>query len=328
MEKHEYVIGVEDVRKKFKTYDTNNKGFLASLRRRYYYKQALKGVSLYIKQGEIVALLGKNGSGKSTLIKILTGILYPDSGDARILGIDPWHMREDLAMDIGVVLGAHGQLYWNLSALDTFELMRHIYRIPEREFNKRLKYFISELELEKVYRRQVRTLSLGEQMKCNFVASVLHMPKIVFLDEPTIGVDLSSKASLINIIYEMQKEHNTTFILTTHIVEDISIAERVVMLDNGRKVYDGSKYKLMRLFGDKKEIELHFDGDAKKRDYIRYGKVIKKDINYLRLEVDRSMLKNPKFIKLISAADVIDYSVSEPGLGKVILKLYGKSKSR
>ncbi len=161
------VIRVENLSKWYKTYESKSKGLFASLRRNYINKMALNNISFSIKEGEIVALLGKNGSGKSTLIKILSGILYPNSGNVIVLGLNPWNERIKLAFNIGVVLGAHTQMFFDLPAYDSFDFVRKIYNIPNDVFQRNLNYFLKILELEKVYRKPVRTLSLGEQMKSN-----------------------------------------------------------------------------------------------------------------------------------------------------------------
>ena len=318
----EKVVEVANVSKSFKTYERASSGFLASFRRHYYTKKALISVSFSIGRGQIVALLGRNGAGKSTLIKILTGILYPDSGTVNVLGFNPWKERMKLAWNIGVVLGAHGQMYWNLPAYDTFEYMRKIYNVPEEEFKKRLAHFVDILDLKYIYKKPVRTMSLGEMMKCNFVASTLHMPQVVFLDEPTIGVDIMSKAALKNAMLEMRAKYGTTFILTTHIVEDISIADRVLMLHKGRLVFDGAKEKLEHMFGNKRVVEIKFTPDAKLN--LDFGKVLYKGTGIARLEINASVLKSRRFISLLSSKSVIDYSVSAPGLSELLAKMYTK----
>jgi len=320
----EKIIEVKNVKKRFTTHEhRKNGGFVAKLIRKRYNKTALNGLSFSVDEGEIVALLGRNGSGKSTLIKTMTGILHPDSGTVRVMGMDPWENRIGIASQIGVVLGAHGQLYWNLPAIDTFDFIRSIYRIPERVYRKRLDELLEMLDLEKVYRRPVRTLSLGEQMKCNFVSSVLHMPKIVFLDEPTIGVDLPSKTALRSMILTMQKQYHTTFIITTHLVEDITLAEKVVLIDSGKLVFDGSREKLEHLFGDKRMIDLELRSSSG-AEFTKYGKVIEHADNFIKLEVNRKILKSRDFIGMLSSDNVVDYKVYEPGLNFVLSKLYKK----
>ena len=324
------IITINNIKKQFKAYENKDANSFFQLRRKYFMKQALKGVSFSIKKGEIVALLGKNGSGKSTLIKILCGILHPDSGSVDILGFNPWEERIKLAPHIGVVLGAHGQLYWDLPAIDTFNLMRHIYKIPKDVFKKRLDSFLEMLELKDVYKRQVRTLSLGEQMKCNFVASVLHNPPLVILDEPTIGVDLPSKQALRSAILNMRKDYDTTFLLTTHIVDDITMAERIVALDKGNVIFDGTRRKLETLFGNKKIVEIEFSDAPDYKDYVACGKVISLEGNYLQMEVHPKTLTSKAFIGLLSNKNVTDYKVGEQDLSEIIMKLYklGDKKSR
>lgn len=317
----ENILEVNNIHKKFKTYEGKSKGFLASLRRKYFWKYALNGVSFSVKKGEIIALLGNNGSGKSTLIKIIIGIIYPDKGNVTLFNLDSWKYRQTISKDFGVVLGAHGQLYWNLPAIDTFKLMKSIYKINNRDFEERLKYFIKMLHLQHVYKRQVRTMSLGEQMKCNFVASLLHMPKIVFLDEPTIGVDITSKLAIKNLIHELQEKYKTTFILTTHIIEDIDIANRIIMLDKGKVIFNDKFEKLQHVFGNKRVIELYFKRPST-INYKNYGKVLKSDFNYIKLEVNTKTIKTNKFISILSDSNIFDYKISEPRLNEIILKIY------
>ncbi len=305
----EKIIEINELRKRFKTHEHVDKGtWLAKLMRKSYYKKALDGLSFSVDQGDIVALLGRNGSGKSTLIKTMTGILHPDSGTVRVFGLDPWENRIRIASQIGVVLGAHGQLYWNLPAMDTFNFMKSIYHIPERDFRKRLNSLVDMLDLKNVYMRPVRTMSLGEQMKCNFVASVLHMPKIVFLDEPTIGVDLPSKTALRAMILTMRKEYQTTFIITTHLVEDITMAEKVILINKGKLIFNGSRNSLEHVFGDKRMIDLELR-DQDKTLFRNYGKVIEHNDNFVKLEVNKDVLKSKQFIDLLAGDNVIDYKV-------------------
>jgi ABC-2 type transport system ATP-binding protein len=321
-------IEIRNVRKSFNTYETREGVFLSSFRRKKVVKRALRGVSFSVKEGSITALLGKNGSGKSTLIKLLCGIMYPDSGSIGVLGLDPWNDRIELAGRIGVVMGAHGQLYWNLPPIDTFNLMRVVYRIPRKEYQERLDYLIKVLELENVYKRQVRTLSLGEQMKCNFVASVLHMPELIILDEPTIGVDLPSKQALRTAIESISEERNATFLLTTHIVEDFAMAESIFVLDKGKLIYGGSRKRLETFFGDKRTVEIEFDEPENLERYTRYGKVVKLESNYIKLEVDHSTLTNSNFLRLLASKNIVDYSVTERDLGPILLRLYSSGGKR
>jgi len=323
----ERIIDVKGVRKDFKAYESKGSG-LFSFRKKSYIKHALRGVSFKINKGEIVALLGKNGSGKSTLIKVMCGILYQNSGSVRILGLDPWEQRIDLVRRMGVVLGAHGQLYWDLPALDSFNLMKNVYSIPRQDFANRLDYFLDLLELRGVYKRQVRTLSLGEQMKCNFVASMLHAPELVILDEPTIGVDLPSKQALRTAILETRKESKTTFLLTTHIVEDITMAERILALDKGRLIFDGPKRRLETLFGNKKVVELEFSGTPDYTRYAKQGKVLAVGGNYIKIEVNPSTLTSKGFTRLLSKGDVVDYKVGEQELSEILMRLYNLRRAK
>ena len=328
MNDNSLAVLVEDVRKRFKSYETQHgHGILSSIRRQYIIKQALNGASFSVRKGEIVALLGKNGSGKSTMIKILTGVLHPDSGTVSVLGMDPWVSRELLAMRIGVVFGAHEQLYWNLPALDTFQFRKALYGIPDGEFEKRVRYLVHVLELEKVYKRQVRELSLGERMKCNFAASLLHMPEVVFLDEPTIGVDLPSSFALRDALFDMNKRFGTTFIIATHIIDDIKIlAKRTIILDKGNIIYDGTNQGISKMFGDYREVTAYLKGNS--RLPLLHGiKMLERTKDYIKFSIPGEMIKDKRLGTFLSSDKVADYSIAEPDFGTTLRQFYKKRAS-
>ncbi len=288
------IIEVKNIVKSFKTYE-NKKGFLGSFRRKTFMRKALKGISFSVKESEIVALLGRNGSGKSTMIKLMSGILYPDSGNVEVLGMNPWKDRIKLAMNIGVVFGStHPQLFWDLPPIDTFIYVKEIYGIDQQDYDSRLKYLKKILNIEKVYKRQTRQLSLGERMKCEFAASILHMPKIVFMDEPTVGVDLPSRIAISKAVTDLREKFGTTFIITTHVVDDINIADRIILLDKGKKLFDGKQEELKKRFGKYAILELYFRVEAKV-DYSKYenlGKIFSKKEGYLGLKVNPDITKS------------------------------------
>ena len=322
-------VHVEGVHKEFKSYETRHgNGFLSSIRRKYKIKKALVEVSFEINRGEIVALLGKNGSGKSTLIKILTGVLHPDSGTVKVLGNDPWEHREILARRIGVVFGAHEQLYWNLPAIDTFEFRRALYGVDSKQYSKMLKYFIDVLELKEIYKRQVRELSLGERMKCNFAASLLHNPEVVFLDEPTIGVDLPSSFALRDALFDMNKKFGTTFLIATHVIDDVKIlAQRAIILDKGSKIYDGSKAGITKMFGDRREVVVYLKHNTGV-PLIKGLHLMESAGSYMKFEIPGKMIKNRDLGMFLTSENVVDYSISELEFGDVLRQFYKKKTRR
>ncbi|EQD41389.1 ABC transporter ATP-binding protein [mine drainage metagenome] len=321
--KQEPVIVAEGIYKSFKSYETKHGGgFMSSFRRKYKTVEALKGVNLSVNRGEMVALLGKNGSGKSTLIKILTGVLHPDSGKARVLGIDPWSRRTELAMRIGVVFGAHDQLYWNIPALDTFEFRRQLYGIGPREYRERLNYFVKILNLKDVYKRQVRELSLGERMKCNFVASVLHLPEVVFLDEPTIGIDLPSSFALRDALLDINKRYGTTFLIATHVIDDVKILARSMsIMDKGKVIYKGDRKGISHMFGDMREVTA-YSKSRLRVPKIRGIRVVEHTDDYLKFEVKGSRITDKSLGAFLTSKKIVDFSVSEPELSNILHKFY------
>ncbi len=317
------VVSANNVKKTFTAYRTEGQSFLSVLlHRNDIKKRALRGVSFDISAGELVALLGKNGSGKSTMLKILTGILKPDEGTARVLGFDPSKDRETLDFNIGVVLGStHPQLYWDLPPLDAFVLMRDIYDIPEAIFQKRLRYFVKLLDLKEVYKRQTRQLSLGERMKCELVAANLHSPKVVFLDEPTIGVDLPSRNAIKQAIKKLREENGTTFIITTHVVEDITDVDRIIVFDKGAKLFDGGQDGLRKAFGKELSVTL-YSSDADSLQVHSFGKVTERGENFIRMKINPATLRQRKFLDLLGNRKVVDFRISEQSLSDILSSLY------
>ena len=316
------IITVKDVAKRFKTYE-NSQGFLGSLRRKFYWKEALRGVSLSIERGSIVALLGRNGSGKSTLVKLMSGIIRPDSGSVRVMGMDPWSDRIKVTRRMGVVFGStHPQLFWDLPPEDTFMYVKGLYGIPDREYRQRLRYLVRILTLEKVYRRQTRQLSLGERMKCEFAAALLNGPELVIMDEPTVGVDLPSRMAISDAVLDMRRRFDTTFVITTHVVDDIANTDRIVLLDNGRLLFDGTQAELKRRFGRTAVLELFLRAGAEVSAYKGLGRVLSSRDGYIKLEIDPKSTGSAAFRSVFADKSVMDYRLSEPGLGSMLNSLY------
>lgn len=216
-------------------------------------KEALKSVSLEIQQGEIIGLIGANGAGKTTLVKILAGIVHPSSGEATVLGFKPWERHNEYRKQMSLIMGQKAQVWWDLPAMDSFILLKEIYEIPEKVFKDNLEFLAETLMVKNHLTTQVRRLSLGERMKIELIAALLHRPKVIFLDEPTIGLDLSAQKAVREFIKSYQKEYKPITILTSHYMEDIKeLCPRVVIIKEGEFVYDGALSQIQRLLGDEK----------------------------------------------------------------------------
>ena len=243
-------INVSHISKTFKVAKKQS-GLLATLKsfvkREYKYIDAIKDISFDIEEGSIVGYIGQNGAGKSTTIKILSGILIPDSGECTIDGLTPWKDRKEYVAKIGVVFGQRSQLWWDIPADDTFNLLKDIYKIDEDKFKEKKEYLTKLLNIEDIIHVPVRQLSLGQRMRCEIAASLLHEPKILFLDEPTIGLDALSKQIVRDFIKKINKEQKVTVILTTHDMSDIeALAKRIIMIGQGKIVYDGTLKNLKK----------------------------------------------------------------------------------
>lgn len=255
-------IHVQDLRKTFKVQKNREglKGAFADLFKRQYSEvTAVKDISFAIPEGEICGYIGENGAGKSTTIKMLTGILVPTAGSLSVGGFVPYEEREKFVQNIGVVFGQRSQLWWDIGVIESFQLLRKVYRVPEQEFKKRLDELVERLELQDLLNRPVRKLSLGQRMRCELVAALLHNPSILFLDEPTIGLDIVVKSEIREFLKDMNREHGTTILLTTHDLQDIeALCSRVIMLDDGRIIYDGGLEDLKQRWGTGREVQFQF----------------------------------------------------------------------
>lgn len=263
----ENIIEIQGVKKYYKIAKREKGTFMALatlFNRKYETKKAVDDISFSIKPGEIVGFIGPNGAGKSTTVKMLSGILYPDAGTIKINGFIPYKQRKQYVKNIGVVFGQKSQLNWDLPLIESFELMKYIYRIPQKQYEENLDLFIQLLDMEDFINQPVRQLSLGQRMRGDIVASLLHSPQIVFLDEPTIGLDVVAKERIREFVRYMNQIRHTTIIFTTHDMQDIEkVCDRLIMIDKGKKVYDGSIQEIKNKYANFKSIELLLEDGRK-----------------------------------------------------------------
>ena len=294
--------------------------------RKYMYIDAIKDISFSIKKGEIVGYIGPNGAGKSTTIKILSGILIPDSGTVLIDKKVPWKDRKNYVSNIGVVFGQRSQLWWDIPAIDSFNLLKDIYKIEEKEYQKRLEELVNLLNIKDIINIPVRQLSLGNRMKCEIVASLLHDPKILFLDEPTIGLDAVSKKIIRDFIKKINKEKKVTIILTTHDMLDIeALAKRIILIGKGQLLYDGTLDKLKKEYDYIRTIRIKTNDTVNiKEDYI--VKKTKIDDGY-EFQIDIRKVEINDFIKiLVKKSSLKDIDIDNENVDDLIVRLYEEYK--
>lgn len=325
------IIEVSKLSKTFKV-KLKEKGLKGSLKLivkpKYKLVKAVKDISFTVEKGEIIAFIGPNGAGKSTTIKMLTGILYPDKGKISVLEIDPKRERKKLAYEIGTVFGQKEQLWTHLTPYDNFKFFGAIYDIPESRVEKKINEFKMLFELDEFINTPVRNLSLGQRIICEIVASLIHEPKILFLDEPTIGLDPVVKENIRTLIKRMNKEYKTTIFLTSHDVGDIEkLCKRVIIVNNGQVVLDDSMENLKYHYLNKKIVE------AKMKERINLddedGITILKDKGYnLKIEVDTTKRTVADALKLLNPDNIIDINISNIPLEDIISDIYKKEDKK
>ena len=323
------VIEVKHLSKTFKV-KLKEKGLKGSLKSivkpKYKTVEAVKNVSFEVDKGEVIAFIGPNGAGKSTTIKMLTGILYPDKGEVRVLDIDPTKDRKKLAYEIGTVFGQKEQLWTHLTPYDNFKFFGAIYDLPDSVVEKKIKEFNEVFELEEFINTPVRNLSLGQRIRCEIVASLIHEPKVLFLDEPTIGLDPVVKENIRTLIKRMNKEYKTTVFLTSHDVGDIEkLCKRVIIINNGRLVLDDSMENLKYHYLNKKIVEVKMREKVNLDD--EDGITILKDKGYnLKLEVDITKKSITDALKLLNPDNIVDINISNIPLEDIISSIYKEGK--
>ena len=323
-----YIV-VDGISKTFKV-SKRSSGMKAALKsffkRNYEYVDAVKDISFSIEKGEIVGYIGPNGAGKSTTIKMLSGILLPTAGNIKVNGFNPFKDRKKYVSNIGVVFGQRSQLAWDIPAEDTFDLLRDIYKLDDKKYQKNKEELVKLLNIEEIIKKPVRTLSLGERMRCEICASLLHEPKILFLDEPTIGLDAVSKKIVRDFILKINKEKKVTVILTTHDMMDIdTLAKRIILIGKGKILYDGSLKKLKKEYGSYKNIIVKTDDTIK--DIKLKGIISKKktDGGY-NLIIDSNLVTVSKVVNYLSKYHITDLDIDNEQIDDIILKLYENYK--
>jgi ABC-2 type transport system ATP-binding protein len=327
----------EGLGKVYKSPKRDSAGLKASLksfwRPEYREVEAVAGINFRLEPGEIRALIGPNGAGKSTLIKMLCGVLHPSYGKVSCLGMEPWRQREDYVRRIGAVFGQKTQLMWDLPALDSFQINKKIYRISDAVYKRSIDYFEARFGLSAFQDRPVRSLSLGERMRCELVAALLHEPSLVFLDEPTIGMDILAKDMVRQFVRDVNRERGVTFILTTHDLGDVeNLCERISVINHGRVVFDGEQESLKRAFGGVKLLELSFARPLDARELERArgegarlpeGNVAMSAAWELSCDGEAS---SAWIAQLLVAYPVADIAIRDPEIEDIIRQLYAKEQ--
>src|SRR3954453_12517330 len=301
-------------------------GLLASLRalvhRTYAEVRAVDGVSLSIRRGELVGFLGPNGAGKTTTLKMMAGLLQPTRGELRVLGYEPFKRQRPFQRRFALVLGQKNQLWWDLPASESFLLNKEIYGVSDAEYKRTLDELSDLLDLRPLLDVQVRKLSLGERMKCELAAALLHQPDVLFLDEPTIGLDVVMQQKIREFISTYQREHQATILLTSHYMDDVkALCDRVVVIDQGQLIFDGALRELARRFGDDKLLTLDLDQPVTRESLAEHGEVVTRDAPRVTLRVPRPQV-SATAARLLGQLQIRDLAIQEPDVEDVIRSLF------
>jgi len=291
-------------------------GSIKSLfKRKYEDVKAVDNISFQIEEGELVGFIGPNGAGKTTTLKCLSGLLYPTSGFVSVLGYTPYDRKKEFLKQISLVMGQKNQLWWDLPAMETFILNREIYEIPKMQFEKTLEELTALLEVKDILKVQVRKLSLGQRMKCELIAALLHSPKVLFLDEPTIGLDVVSQKKMRDFIRDYNQKKKSTIILTSHYMGDVKeLCQRVIIIDKGRVIFDGQLSEITRKFADHKIISVVFSKEIDPKKLAEIGEV--KDYHF-----PKAVISVKREVASVSASELLqDFPVADLNIEEVAIE--------
>ena len=326
------IISVENLSKNFKVHK-RRKGFWGSLgstiSREYDIIKAVDNVNFTLERGELVGYIGANGAGKSTTIKMLTGILVPTSGHIDVMGLTPYLHRKENARRIGVLFGQRTQLWWDLPVIDSFELLKHIYEIPENQYKQNLEFFGELLQLHPYLSTPVRKLSLGQRMRCDLTAALLHNPEILYLDEPTIGLDVVAKEQVRQFLKQINAERQVTVILTTHDLNNVEqVCQRLIIIDSGKIIYDGGIDALKKQYGKTRMLIVDL-AQAYPDIQLENVKLTRQEENRIWLAFDRDALPASEVIARLAARyEIQDLTISEPEIEEIVRRIYNFGMSQ
>lgn len=300
-------------------------GSVKSLFKRVYFDvKAVDGISFEIGEGELIGFIGPNGAGKTTTLKVLSGLLYPTSGNIKVLGYEPFKRQPSFQKQFSLIMGQKNQLWWDLPAWESFILNKEIYGIKDQQFQVTIDKLSRMLEVENILKIPVRKLSLGQRMKCELIAALLHSPKVLFLDEPTIGLDVLAQKNMRDFIKEYNREYKATIILTSHYMEDVKeLCKRVIIINEGKILYDGLLEKIVNKFAPIKVIKVDFENNIKLEELKKIGKVEEYFGNTAKIEVNKSEVAK-KASKLLSEFKIADLTIEDPAIEDIIRGIFSK----
>ncbi len=321
------VIEVSRLRKSYAVFkkEPGVAGSLKSIfRRRYEEVKAISDISFNIEMGELVGFIGPNGAGKTTTLKCLSGLLYPDSGFVSVLGFQPWQRQPAFQKQFALVMGQKNQLWWDLPPMETFLLNKEIYEIPQEQFKKTLDELVELLDVENVLKIQTRKLSLGQRMKCELIASLLHSPKVLFLDEPTIGLDVVMQKKIRDFIKEYNRRYQATIILTSHYMGDVKeLCQRVMIIDKGELVFDGELEKIVKKYAEDKIISVILREKVGLEKLKQIGKFEKYCYPQVDFRIGKEQIPQTTS-KILEELPVVDLNIEEPPIEEIIRDLFTK----
>jgi ABC-2 type transport system ATP-binding protein len=296
------------------------------VRREYKNVKAVDGVSFQIEPGEMVAFLGPNGAGKTTTLKMLSGLIFPTSGTARVLGYIPWQREDIFRRSFSLVMGQKNQLWWDLPAGDSFQLHREIYSLPDKDFQQTLGELLELFGVAELTRQPVRELSLGERMKMELIAALLHRPKLLLLDEPTIGLDVVAQVTIQKCLKQYNSERGVTMLLTSHYMRDVeALCHRALVITHGKVLYDGALTGLTDRFGSAKLLKIQFAGETTPKDLEQFGEVTEISGPVADLRLERTRVAEVLSV-ILDRYSVVDVSVQDPPLESVIARVFEEGK--
>jgi ABC-2 type transport system ATP-binding protein len=322
------MISVKHVSKIYKSHVRQNNIFKDVFFREFKEHEAVKDISLEIKENELIGFIGPNGAGKTSTLKMLAGILYPSSGSLSVLGYDPFDKKREFLKQIAFIMGQRNQLIWDLPAFDSFELQRAVYEIDQTEYKKTLNHLLSILDCAPLMEKPVKTLSLGERMKMELIAGLLHKPKLVFLDEPTIGLDIFSQEAIRIFIKEYQQKYKSTVILTSHYLEDVKkLATRLIIIHKGVIMYDGSLKNIIEQYSTEKRIKITLEEAVSESKIHKIGIPLASLYPQLIFSVKRTEIPE-KIKQIVQTLPFSDLTVEDASIEEVIKTFFTEHKNR